>query len=244
MIENRILWRKARGEKALGVSMNEPSEEVVELAGRMGLDFVSLDGQHAPVSPQQVGTICRIAEGFGMTTTMRISDGAESTILSYLDRGVQLIVVPNLQTREEAEALVKYTFFAPLGLRSSTSYPMVLRQDGAERISLFEAANRNTLLVPQLESVTSVENLDEILQVDGIDFFAGGPEDMAQSLGIPGGHADPRVAEQYARAEAKVRAAGKFMLGDHTESVQVLGVVKGAIEEALAGLGRTSALAW
>ena len=244
MIENRILWRKARGEKALGVSMNEPSEEVVELAGRMGLDFVSLDGQHAPVTPQQVGTICRIAEGFGMTTTMRISDGAESTILSYLDRGVQLIVVPNLQTREEAEALVKYTFFAPLGLRSSTSYPMVLRQDGAERISLFEAANRNTLLVPQLESVTSVENLDEILQVDGIDFFAGGPEDMAQSLGIPGGHADPRVAEQYARAEAKVRAAGKFMLGDHTESVQVLGVVKGAIEEALAGLGRTSALAW
>ena len=244
MIENRILWRKARGEKALGVSMNEPSEEVVELAGRMGLDFVSLDGQHAPVSPQQVGTICRIAEGFGMTTTMRISDGAESTILSYLDRGVQLIVVPNLQTREETEALVKYTFFAPLGLRSSTSYPMVLRQDGAERISLFEAANRNTLLVPQLESVTSVENLDEILQVDGIDFFAGGPEDMAQSLGIPGGHADPRVAEQYARAEAKVRAAGKFMLGDHTESVQVLGVVKGAIEEALAGLGRTSALAW
>ena len=178
--------------------MNEPSEEVVELAGRMGLDFVNLDGQHAPVSPQQVGTICRIAEGFGMTTTMRIPDGAESTILSYLDRGVQLIVVPNLQTRAEAEALVKYTFFAPLGLRSSTSYPMVLRQDGPERISLFEAANRNTLLVPQLESVTSVENLDEILQVDGIDFFGGGPEDMAQSLGIPGGHADPRVAEQYA----------------------------------------------
>ena len=137
MIENRILWRKARGEKALGVSMNEPSEEVVELAGRMGLDFVNLDGQHAPVSPQEVGTICRIAEGFGMSTTMRIPDGAESTILSYLDRGVQLIVVPNLQTRAKAEALVKYTFFAPLGLRSSTSYPMVLRQDGPERISLF-----------------------------------------------------------------------------------------------------------
>ena len=121
---------------------------------------------------------------------------------------------------------------------------MVLRQDGPERISLFEAANRNTLLVPQLESVTSVDNLDEILQVDGIGFFAGGPEDMAQSLGIPGGHADPRVAEQYERAEAKVRAAGKFMLGDFTESVQVLGVVKGAIEEALTGLGRTSALPW
>ena len=244
MIENRILWRKARGEKALGVSMNDPSEELVELAGRMGLDFVSLDGQHAPVTPQQVGTVCRIADGFGMTVSMRIPDGAESTILSYLDRGVQVIVVPNLQTRAEAEALVKYTFFAPLGLRSSTSYPMVLRQDGPERISLFEAANRDTLLVPQLESVTAVDNLEEILQVDGIDFFAGGPEDMAQSLGIPGGHADPRVAEQYARARAKLSAAGKHMFGDFTQNVQALGVVKGAIEEALAGLGRQSALAW
>lgn len=224
--------------------MNEPSEELVELAGRMGFDFVNLDGQHAPVTPQQVGAVCRIAEGFGMSTTMRIPDGAESTILSYLDRGVQLIVVPNLQTRAEAEALVKYTFFAPLGLRSSTSHAMVLRQDGPDRSGLFDAANRNTLLVPQIESVTGVDNLDGILQVEGIDFFGGGPEDMAQSLGIPGGHADPRVAEQYARMEAKVKAAGKHLLADHVESVQVFGVVKQALDEALAAAGRTSALAW
>ena len=244
MIENRILWRKARGEKALGLSMNEPSEELAELAGRMGLDFVSLDSQHAPVTPRQAGTICRIAEGFGMTTSMRIQDGAESTILSYLDRGVQVIVVPNLETREAAEALVKYTFFAPLGLRSSTSRPMALRQDGPERAGLFEAANRNTLVVPQIESVTAVDNLDEILRVDGIGFFGGGPEDMAQSLGLPGGHADPRVAEQFARARAKVEAAGKHMWDDFTEYVQVFGVVKGAMEEALARLGRSSKLPW
>lgn len=224
--------------------MNEPSEEVVELAGRMGLDFVNLDGQHAPVTPQQAGAVCRIAEGFGMITTMRVPDGAESTILSYLDRGVQLIVVPNLQTRAEAEALVKYTFFAPLGLRSSTSHAMVLRQDGPDRSGLFDAANRNTLLVPQIESVTAVDNLDDILQVEGIDFFGGGPEDMAQSLGIPGGHADPSVAEQYARMEKKVKAAGKHLLADHVESVQVFGAVKEALDQALAALGRTSALAW
>lgn len=224
--------------------MNEPSEEVVELAGRMGLDFVNLDGQHAPVTPQQAGAVCRIAEGFGMITTMRVPDGAESTILSYLDRGVQLIVVPNLQTRAEAEALVKYTFFAPLGLRSSTSHAMVLRQDGPDRSGLFDAANRNTLLVPQIESVTAVDNLDDILQVEGLDFFGGGPEDMAQSLGIPGGHADPRVAEQYARMEKKVKAAGKHLLADHVESVQVFGAVKEALDQALAALGRTSALAW
>ena len=61
--------------------------------------------------------MCRIADAHGITVTMRIPDGRESTILSFLDRGVRGITVPNLLTREEAEKLVKYSFFAPRGRR-------------------------------------------------------------------------------------------------------------------------------
>ena len=99
MFRNNVLERIKRGEKALGISMNDPSEELVEIAGRMGLDFVNFDGQHAPLTPERVGTLCRIADGFGITPTMRIPDGEESTILSYLDRGIRQITVPNLLTR-------------------------------------------------------------------------------------------------------------------------------------------------
>ena len=100
MALNRVLERARKGEKALGLSLSEPSDELVEHAGRMGLDFVHLDGQHSPFPPEVVDRLCRIADGTGITITMRVPDHQESTILSYLDRGVRLIVVPNLQTRE------------------------------------------------------------------------------------------------------------------------------------------------
>ena len=77
--------------KALGLTLREPSGLMVELAGRCGLDFVSFDAQHDPLTPAEIGEMCRIADPYGMTVSMRIPDGAESTILSYLDRGVRVI---------------------------------------------------------------------------------------------------------------------------------------------------------
>ena len=243
-MNNKILERMRKGEKALGLNMSEPSAELVELAGRMGLDFVNFDAQHSPVSPEVIGQMCRIADGFGITPTMRIPDGQESTILSYLDRGIKLIVVPNLQTKEEAEALVKYSYFAPKGLRSATSYKTVFYQGSRSRAELFEYINANTIVVPQLESITALENLDEILTVAGIDFFGGGFEDLAQSMGFPGGHALPQVQEAAAKADQKIRDAGKYVFGDHTDSVGVLFLAKSGLEELLKKYGRESQLGW
>ena len=244
MFTNNCLTRIRNGEKALGLAMYDPSEELVELAGRVGLDFVAFDGQHSPITPERVGRLCRVAIGFGVTPIMRVPDGRESTILSYLDRGIRQITVPNLQTREEAEALVKYSFFAPLGLRSATSLSMVFHQDTASRADLMADVNANLVVVPQIESATCVDNLEDILQVDGLQYFAEGREDMAQSLGIPGGHADPRVDEAYARARAKLKAAGKEMWIDHLESIDVVQLVRGGAEDLLRKHNREPRLAW
>jgi 4-hydroxy-2-oxoheptanedioate aldolase len=244
MFTNNCLTRIRNGEKALGLAMSDPSEELVELAGRVGLDFVAFDGQHSPITPERVGRLCRVAIGFGVTPIMRVPDGRESTILSYLDRGIRQITVPNLQTREEAEALVKYSFFAPLGLRSATSLSMVFHQDTASRADLMADVNANLVVVPQIESATCVDNLEDILQVDGLQYFAEGREDMAQSLGIPGGHADPRVDEAYARARAKLKAAGKEMWIDHLESIDVVQLVRGGAEDLLRKHNREPRMAW
>ena len=244
MFTNNCLTRIRNGEKALGLAMSDPSEELVELAGRVGLDFVAFDGQHSPITPERVGRLCRVAIGFGVTPIMRVPDGRESTILSYLDRGIRQITVPNLQTREEAEALVKYSFFAPLGLRSATSLSMVFHQDTDQRADLMADVNANLVVVPQIESATCVDNLEDILQVDGLQYFAEGREDMAQSLGIPGGHADPRVDEAYARARAKLKAAGKEMWIDHLESIDVVQLVRGGAEDLLRKHNREPRMAW
>jgi 2-keto-3-deoxy-L-rhamnonate aldolase RhmA len=243
-VKNKILERIRKGEKALGLSLDSPSGELVELAGRMGLDFIAFDGQHAPITPAAIEQMCQLADGFGVTPTMRIPDGRESTILSYLDRGIKMITVPNLQTKEEAQALVKYTYFGPKGLRSATSLRTVFYQGSGDRAQLFAEINANTMLVPQLESATALANLDELLTVDGIEFFAGGFEDLAQSMEFPGGHALPQVQEAAAKADAKIRAAGKYVIADHMISVGVFSVVKEGIEELLQKHGRVSQLGW
>ena len=244
MFTNNCLKRIRNGEKALGLDMSDPSEQLVELAGRIGLDFVGFDGQHSPITPERVGRLCRVAIGFGVTPIMRVPDGRESTILSYLDRGIRQITVPNLQTREEAEALVKYSFFAPLGLRSATSLSMVFHQDTDQRADLMADVNANLVVVPQIESATCVDNLEDILQVDGLQYFAEGREDMAQSLGIPGGHADPMVDEAYARARTKLKAAGKEMWIDHLESIDVVQLVRGGAEDLLREHNREPRMKW
>ena len=242
MITNKILERIRAGEKALGLGISDPSEELVELAGRMGLDFVKFDGQHLPVEPHVIERLCRVAEGFGVTPAMRVPDDRESTILSYLDRGIRQITVPNIQTKEQAEALVRHTYFAPKGLRSSTSIRTVMNQPEGGRAELFAEVNANTIVVPQLESVTALDNLDEILTVDGIDYFAGGPEDFAQSMGLPGQHDHPKIREAYDAAKQKIRAAGKGWFDDLTEEANAFFAVKEAAEGLLIKHGRRSQL--
>ena len=239
MITNNILERKRNGEKALGLSFGDnPTEELIEMAGRMGLDFVNFDGQHSPLTPERVGQLCRVADGFGLTATMRIPDGQESTILGFLDKGIRGITVPNLQTKEEAELIVKWSYFAPLGLRSATSYRTVMNQTGT-RTQLYEDINANTIVACQLESVTAFDNLDEILTVDGLNYFGGGREDVAQSMGMPGQAAHPKPVEAYERAAEKVRATkGKFIISDFTESIALFNFVRGGVGELLKKHGR------
>ena len=243
MIRNKILERIRAGEKALGVLMIDPSELLVELAGRMGLDFVMFDGQHWPLTPHRVGTLCAIADGFDITPIMRVPDHSESTILSYLDKGIRLIIVPNLRTREEAEALVKYAFFAPIGLRSATSKRTVFAQGKDSRRELYEQVNANTMLVRQLEHIGALENVEEILSVDGIDYFEPGFEDQAQSMGLVGQADSAAVRDAWNECTQKVRAAGKHLIADHIEYIDAFGSVKKDAEALLEEHGRESQLA-
>ncbi|MAE65552.1 MAG: hypothetical protein CMJ18_14880 [Phycisphaeraceae bacterium] len=228
---NRILERNARGEKALGIIMGEASEDILELCGRLGLDFVLFDGQHYPLPPERIGTMCRIADAYGITPTMRVLDAECSTLLSYLDRGIRLIMLPNLETVEQAEALVAHTYLPPLGRRSVCSNHLLMKQDARGPGSLFTSMNDQIMLVAQIESPTAVDNLDDMLKVDGIDTFHAGEFDMALTMGIPGGHDDPRVTEIYERVSRKVRDAGKQMYKDRVEAIRVFDVMRdGAID--------------
>ena len=90
---------------------------------------------------------------------------------------------------------------------------------------IFGFTNENTIVVPQLESKEAFDNLDAILQVEGLDYFAGGPQDIAQSMGHPGEPDHPVSVEAFEAACAKVRASGKHTIADHIETIDVSTVV-------------------
>ena len=109
----------------------------------------------------------------------------------------------------------------------------------SNRKNLYDFVNKNTLILPQLESITAFNNLDSILKVEGINFFSGGPEDIAQSMGFPGEPQHPEVLKTFSDACEKVRSSGKFMMEDIMEMISVNDLIIKETADLLKKHGRT-----
>ena len=230
---NKIIEKMDKGEKAVGISLSFYADEMVELAGAMGLDFVNYDGQHAPVTPETIDRFCRLCDGWGVTPTMRVPDQIPSNILNYIDRGIKAITVPFVNTRAEAEAVVDCCYFAPKGHRSYTS-KRVMRFGLVDDLKdMMDRTNDDLLVMPQIEDIKAYNNLDEILEVAGIKVFAGGPNDLAQSMGHPGQPDHPDCLKVTDEGTAKIHAAGKFRNEDVMISVDATIAVRDAMRSML-----------
>ena len=213
---NRILEKNRQGRKGIGLVLVYPSAEAIELVGMLGgFDFVHLDGEHGLFSPESIDEMCRVADGFGLAVTARVPNIDASTINLFLDRGVMGIMGPHVETAEDAKALVDACRYVPDGQRSwgggrgtyYNSTPLLDAPDG-ERTEFMRQTNANMLVMAQLETARAIENLDAILEVEGIDAWAGGPNDLAQSMGVPGQPDHPDVLAAQARVADRIRAAG------------------------------------
>ena len=230
---NKIIEKMDKGEKAVGLSLSFYADEMVELAGAMGLDFVNYDGQHAPVTPETIDRFCRLCDGWGVTPTMRVPDQIPSNILNYIDRGIKAITVPFVNTKAEAEAVVDCCYFAPKGHRSYTS-KRVMRFGLVDDLKdMMDRTNDDLLVMPQIEDIKAYNNLDEILKVDGIKVFAGGPNDLAQSMGHPGQPDHPDCLKVTDEGTAKIHAAGKFRNEDVMISVDATIAVRDAMRSMI-----------
>ena len=228
MRTNKILEKMRRGEKAVGIVLTFPCEDLVELMGLAVLDYVHFDAEHGPFTPETIDHLCRVADLAGLTPVARVPDIQSSTILRFLDRGIMGIMGPHINTRDEAQALGDACRFAPQGKRSwgsgrGTHYndTETIAADTSDRATYIARANEEMLVMAQIESVEALENLPDILKVDSIDAFAYGPNDLAQSMGLPGQPNHPRVQEAMAKATAQIHAAGKKLTADFTNAIPV-----------------------
>ncbi|GAB3956037.1 4-hydroxy-2-oxoheptanedioate aldolase [Spirosoma harenae] len=209
MRQNIVKTRLKNNQPVLGILSNSSDPTVAELCGFSGLDFYMIDGEHSPITTAQVQDIVRACEVSGITPLARVRGNDAKLILQFLDAGVMGIMMPGVRTVEEAEALVKAVKYPPEGTRG---FGLVRANDyllgGMNQGEYVEFANEQLLILPQIEDKEAIANLDDLLQVDGIDGFVIGPRDLAMSMGYFDGPGHDEVKRTIAGVVEKIKKAG------------------------------------
>jgi 4-hydroxy-2-oxoheptanedioate aldolase len=193
IVRNLSKERLAAGKAIVGISLQFPSPALVEIAAYAGFHWVYIDCEHGPMSEESVEHMVRAAELSGITPIVRPSAPTPEAILRYLDLGAQGMIVPHVETKEDAEAAVRACKYYPMGERGLAGVRWARYGTAGPTSELVKEANQMTMVLALIESAKGVENLPEILTVDGIDVIRIGPSDLSQSLGLPGQASHPTV---------------------------------------------------
>ena len=211
---NNVVTRMRQGQMAYGLNLSFPSTTLIELGGRVGFEFVTFDSEHGPFTVDLLDDLCRIADMAGLTPMARVPDIEHPTILRFLDRGILGITGPHIVDADRAQKLADACRYVPRGLRSFGSGRGAYFGDVESLPEYMEHTNDNILVIAQLEDIQVLDNIDEILEVAGIDLYASGAQDIAQSMGLPGQPNHSRVQEFEQQVRDAVHAAGKQMADD------------------------------
>ena len=210
MKTNRMKDKLRAGEPVYGVSVMIPSPQIVEMIGAAGFDWVLLDCEHGTITLESLELMAMAAEASGITAIARPMSRSPEHILQVLDRGVMGVQVPHVNTAEDARAVIAAVKFHPLGGRSLAAGTRAAAYDAHGSLADYvKAANDATLIAVQLEDKEAIDNIDELLRVEGIDVFFIGPSDLSQSMGYPGNPKAAPVAQAIDASFRKMLAAGR-----------------------------------
>jgi 2-keto-3-deoxy-L-rhamnonate aldolase RhmA len=236
MKPNRMKAKLLSGRAALGCSMMFSSPQIVEMLGHAGFDWVLLDCEHGSLSLSDVEVMAMAADAVGISSIARPRTNSNADIQSVMDRGVMGVQVPHVNTAEDARRAVSAVKFGPgagRGLAAGT------RPDnwgfGAKMSDFTAAANEQSMVCVQIEHESAIQNVDEILKIEGVDVFFIGPSDLSQSMGYPGNSNAPAVAKAITEARDKIIAAGKIA-GMPATSENLASVVRSGVRYVYAHL--------
>jgi 4-hydroxy-2-oxoheptanedioate aldolase len=219
-ISNPTRARLEKGELALGMGLRQA--RTVDIAPAMataGYDWLFIDLEHGTMSLDTAMQICVTANAAGITPMVRVPAGQYDMATRVLDGGAMGIVMPHVDTAEEARALVDRLRYPPGGHRSVAGAMPQLAFATKPMAEATAAINTSLLLVAMLETPKAIANADAIAAVPGIDILLIGTSDLTFELGVPGQHLHPDVVKAYETAAAACKKHKKWlgMGGVYTE---------------------------
>lgn len=205
--------RLRAGEVIVGTMVRmirNPSIPLIANAGN--LDFIMLDMEHGSYTIEDAEDIALVARGCGVGIFARVPELARGYVSRLMDAGVEGIMVPMVNTAAEAEQLVQWSRFVPLGNRGLGSNCGMTQYQGMseDAVTFMENQNRKTLAIAQIETAEAIECIDEIAAVPGIDVLLIGPNDLSISLGVPGKLFDPLVQAAIGKVADSAERHGKY----------------------------------
>ncbi len=201
-----------KGETIIGVFSKTCDPAFIEVLVYAGFDYVILDCEHGPSNPMVLQNLIRGAQIAGIAPIVRVS-AINEEISRALDVGAAGVEIPQVETADDAKRAISFAKFAPEGARGVCRFVRAAGYSSIPKDIYFQNANEN-FVVLQLEGTAAIENIDEILEVPGIDVIFVGPYDLSQSLGLTGQVTHPMVEKKMREIICKCLkkgiAAGTF----------------------------------
>jgi len=232
---NKFKQALSKGEQQVGFWLSMGSSYSAEMCASVGFQWLLIDGEHAPNNLQSMLLQLQAIAPYSSHPVVRLADDNPTFIKQILDIGAQTLLIPMVQSAEQAEAIVKSTRYPPFGTRGVGA--------AAARASLWNGvaeyvhhANQDICLLVQVESVVALENIEAICAVEGVDGVFIGPSDLAASMGHVGDPNHPEVKLAIEESIQKIIASGKAAGTLTSDSLQAKKYMESGVRFVAVGL--------
>jgi 4-hydroxy-2-oxoheptanedioate aldolase len=224
MPQNTFKAAMAAGRPQIGLWVGLADATAAEALATAGYDWLLLDGEHAPNDPRSILQQLRAVAPYPVQPVVRPVIGDVALVKQYLDIGAQTLLVPMIDTAEQAALMVQAMRYAPAGIRGMGA--ALARASRYNQVDNYLAqADAQMCLLVQAETTTAIRNLQAIADTEGVDGVFFGPADLSASMGYPGQPGHPDVVKTMLDGIATVRRAGKapgILMTDPTEAQRYL----------------------
>lgn len=208
----KVYFRDLLNDKKIlfGAMIAVPCPEFIEILAWTGFDYVVIDNEHTTTTYEQTLELLRVADSVGLAGMVRVAEIGEDPIKKALDMGATGLKIPTVTTADEAEEVVLHSKYAPEGTRGACPFVRANRYGcNDENRSFYAWENKRIFLSMNIEGLNALNNIDDILKVDGIDAVSVGRMDLSVALGIPGQTHHPEVAQAVLMVADAAYKAGK-----------------------------------
>jgi 4-hydroxy-2-oxoheptanedioate aldolase len=179
-----------------GLSLCSFDPAFVDIAANFGFDIIWVEMEHAAISMREAENLCRIINGNGMLSLIRLPNGDRDVVLKAAESGADMLMLPMVLDRADLETFARHARYSPAGERGFHKLSRSMNFGLGNTVDeLRRQANENLLLWGQVETLSALENLRALCQVQEIDGLFVGPGDLSSAFGVPGNTSDPRVID-------------------------------------------------